>query len=219
MVVSQLINQSIPALDLLDAVAFALESMEEYRIGQMAIVNNGQYVGLASENILLESPDDRVLLSRLLPQHQDHYCLENQHIYECIGLVQQHQLEVIAVLDESLNYLGTVQTNDLYREFIAMTGNKESGAILVLNLQRRDYSLSEICRLIEQNDIKVISSFYSDSNDEFGQLTLKLNGREISGVVATLERFGYSISATYSSEALQSTERDRLDMLMHYLNI
>jgi CBS domain-containing protein len=221
MLAHQLINHTIPALDPTSSVSFALESMDDYRIGQMIIANQGQYLGLLSEDVLLESLDDSMPISRLIPQFRDVYCLENQHVLECISLVQIHQLEAIAVLDESLQYLGTISSNDLYRELATIIGSKEIGATLVLSLSKRDYSLSEICRLIEQNETKVISSFYNEASNgqNQGYLTLKLNRQQISGVVATLERFGYKIESVFSSDPIQTSERDRLDMLIHYLNI
>jgi hypothetical protein len=87
-------------------------------------------------------------------------------------------------------------------------------------MSNRDYSMTEISRLVESNNVKIISSYFSGAAygalDE-ATLTLKLNRTEISPVVATLERFGYSVEGVFASTALESPDRHRLDLLLRYL--
>lgn len=221
MIASQLVNHSLPTLRPQDTVALAIDCMEEFRIGQLALVEHNVYQGIISENTLLDIPNDQLPLNGILSNYQQTYCFENQHILECVSLAQKHQLEVVPVLDEGLQYLGTIATTELYQTFISLMDTQELGAILVLSLQSRDYSLSEITRLIEQNDTKVISSYFNASGDNSsnGSLTLKLNKTSISGVVATLERYGYTITSVFANDFIQTPDRERLDMLLHYLNI
>jgi hypothetical protein len=52
------------------------------------------------------------------------------------------------------------------------------------------------------------------------KLTLKINQEDLSRIVATLERFGYRVIARYQENRTDPTnEKERLDMLMRYLNI
>jgi acetoin utilization protein AcuB len=52
------------------------------------------------------------------------------------------------------------------------------------------------------------------------KLTLKINQEDLSRVIATLERFNYRIIARYQeSRTDPNNEKERLDMLMRYLNI
>jgi len=85
----------------------------------------------------------------------------------------------------------------------------------------KDYSLSEISRLIEAEDAKILSSSIKD--DDFDKtmlrLTLKINQIDLSRIVATLERFGYKIIARYQESNVTDNQKERLDILLKYLDI
>ena len=51
------------------------------------------------------------------------------------------------------------------------------------------------------------------------KLTLKINQLDLSRIVATLERFGYRVIGRYQEAPHDDDSKERLDMLMKYLNI
>jgi hypothetical protein len=95
------------------------------------------------------------------------------------------------------------------------------GGILVLSMDLVDYSLAEISRYIEENNAKVISSTMIEDPMDKGRikLTLKINQLDLARIVATLERFGYRVIAHYQANRVESNDKERIDMLMRYLNI
>ena len=50
------------------------------------------------------------------------------------------------------------------------------------------------------------------------RLTLKLNRRDITPLVSTLERFGYTIESAFANVPIESVDQERYDALMRYLN-
>ena len=56
-------------------------------------------------------------------------------------------------------------------------------------------------------------------NNESANLTLKINRENITSIVATLERFGYTVEASYAHEPVESIEQERYNMLMKYLSV
>jgi len=102
-----------------------------------------------------------------------------------------------------------------------MFANQATGGILVLSLKEIDYSLAEISRLIESNETKILSSFVAvdEYDSAMIKLTLKLNKTDLSRVIATLERFSYKIIAQFQETELLSNDKERLDLLLRYLNI
>jgi hypothetical protein len=96
------------------------------------------------------------------------------------------------------------------------------GGILVLSMDLLDYSLAEICRYVEENNAKVISSIMIEDPMDKGKIkiTLKINQLDLSRIVATLERFNYRVIGRYQEARTTNTgEQDRLDMLLKYLDI
>ena len=51
------------------------------------------------------------------------------------------------------------------------------------------------------------------------KLTLKINQDDLSRIVATLERFGYRVIARYRETKREDEGKERIDLLMRYLNI
>jgi acetoin utilization protein AcuB len=221
MLAAELIDPMLPALKPTDTVADALDWMQEHHLNQLVVADGGLYMGIVSEDLLLNLPDDQRPIDEVMRLAESIAAHENQHMLELIALVSEHRLDVLAVLNEAGEFMGTASTTELLRQFARDLGIQENGAILVLALDEHDYSLTEISRLVESNNMKITSSYYTSAAYgmvDHSRLTLKLNRRDITAVVSTLERFGYTIDAAFASVPIDSFDRDRLDALMRYLN-
>lgn len=220
MLAEELINSTTPVLRPYDSVGQAVDLMDEYGLRQLALVEEEEYKGLLSEDTLLSLPDDEKQLSDLnLPPNPVH-ATSFQHIFEVMGIATHYQLDTVPVLDEDNLYAGTILVSDMISKFANLLGVQEKGAVVVLKMANRDYSLTEISRLVESNSTKIISSFFSGA--EYGALdeatlTLKLNRTEVSAVVATLERFGYTVENVFGNSPVENPDRHRLDLLLRYL--
>jgi acetoin utilization protein AcuB len=146
--------------------------------------------------------------------------LENEHIFEVIRLMGDQRLTVIPVIDQEGNYQGLVTQNDLLRYFAHNASFTEQGAVLVLNMLRRDYSMSAISRIIEAENVKILSAFVTSSSDpEYVELTLKLDRNDLSRAIASLERHEYEVKETFGELERSDFIRERYDALMHYLDL
>jgi acetoin utilization protein AcuB len=221
MLAKDFVNHVLPVLKPSDTVADAMDWMEEFRVGQLVIVDGETYKGLVSHDGLVEHDEDTPL-EALQMDYSGVYVTPYQHLFEILSLTQQHALEAVAVINEDGFFEGTIVVKELLDEFAKSLGTQELGAVVEIAVENRSYSLSEISRLIESNDTKIISSYYSsgnEHNDFKSTLTLKLNRKDISHVVATLERFEYEVVAAYAFEAMDSPDKERYELLMKYLTI
>ncbi|GAB3998349.1 hypothetical protein GCM10028807_45800 [Spirosoma daeguense] len=221
MLAAELIDPMLPALKPTDTVGQALAWMEEYRIGQLVLTEQGEYRGILSEELLMDAVDDERPVSQVMRLFEQLYVQDDQHLLEVLGLATQHQVEVIAVLDEERQFIGTISVNELLKQFTQELGVQEGGAILILSINERDYSMAEISRLIESNNFKIISSYFTSAAygmPDKSRLTIKLNRRDVTPVIATLERFGYQIEAAFANTPIESIDQDRLNSLLRYLN-
>jgi acetoin utilization protein AcuB len=219
MTTAEIINHELPILKLSDTVGKALNWMEENRIGQLVVADESKYVGIVSEEMLMNYDESTQFFDVML-QYSEIYLFDYQHIYESLGLIAKHHLAIVGVVDEEQNFVGTITATDIYSKFAELLGSQEPGAVLVVAIKNRDYSLSEISRLIESDNAKIISSYFSGNNyDDSARLTLKINRENITSVIATLERFGYIVEASYAHEPIESLEQERYDMLMRYLSV
>jgi hypothetical protein len=87
-------------------------------------------------------------------------------------------------------------------------------------MPRRDYSLSNISHLVEDENVKILSAFVTSApNPEYIELTLKLDRTDLSRVISSLERHDYDVKETFGELERSDFLRERYDALMHYLNL
>ncbi len=221
MIAEELINQMIPPLKPTDQVMKARQWMEELRIDQLPVIEKESYMGLVSEEIILDLDRDDALVSDLRLSGKDIFVRYNQHFYDILRQASAHNVQMVAVVGEENNFLGVVTVNDTVYAIADSTAMQEAGGILVLLLDQRDYSLTEISRLVESNNAKILSvNIASDKeNPEKLRVTIKINKTNLNRIVATFERFNYRIIAKFQSGDNQDSDRDRINILLKYLDI
>ncbi|MBB6612904.1 CBS domain-containing protein [Pontibacter sp. Tf4] len=221
MIAEELINQMIPPLKLYDTVEKALRWMDEFRVNELPVVSNRKYLGMATEQDLVDLTDRNQTLKEVELDYQDVHVMHFQHFYDVMEAAIKNKIQVVPVLDEMQEYMGIITINDTLAAFGQMSALQGQGSILVLSMPERDYSLSQISRLIEEENTKILSAYVSpDELDPYNiKLTLKLNATDLSRIIATLERFQYRITAQFNDGNSFDVGKDRLDMLFKYLDI
>ncbi len=221
MIAEELINQMIPPLKLSDTPEKAVRWMEEFRVNQLPVVKLRQFLGLVTEEDILEAKIAHESLQTIPFGYEDVFVLNNQHFYNVMETAIKNKIQVVPVLDEQHEFLGVITVNDTISAFGQMSALQGQGGILVLSMNERDYSLTEISRLVETNNAKILSAYVApDEIDPFKiKLTLKINTGDLKRIIATFERFDYRITAQYQDTADDKDDQDRLDMLMRYINI
>ena len=221
MLARELISDVIPSLRLTDNGQKALNWMEIFRISHLPVVDNHIYTGLIADKTIY----DLNLNDEVMENCRDHmltpHVHANQHIYEVVSLVSELKLSVVPVLDSDHQYMGVITVNDLAHNFADLVAVKEPGGVLVLDLNPYDYSLSEIARIVEGNDAKILSFYVSKAqNSKEITVTLKVNQMDLSGIIQTFVRYNYSIRSVFMDESvLKHMYDDRFEMFMKYLNI
>jgi len=117
--------------------------------------------------------------------------------------------------------LGIVTIEDIVNAMSESSAIQSPGAIIILSINKIDYSLAEITRLVEENNAKVLSSYVkTDPNDSNKLLlTLKINVLESKRIIATFERFGYNIFAQFLEMEDAESHQDRLNLLLKFIDI
>lgn len=221
MVARELINHMIPPLKKGDPATKATAWMEKLRINQLPVIENGVYLGLISEELILEDNDDSKLVGEYELQGVSGVVNESQHFYDVLKIVSDYGVQLVAVLDDSEKFLGVISIKDTVTAFAQSAAVQSPGGILILSLKQIDYSLSEISRLVESNGAKILSSIVNDDMLDVNmiKLTLKINKTDLSSIIATFERFEYKIIAKFEDSEMESGDKERLDILFKYLDI
>jgi CBS domain-containing protein len=219
MIARELISHLIHPLRTSDTGEQALTYLQVYHLKHLPIVNNEQLLGTISEEDITTSPIDEAIGSFSLGLNKA-FVRDTDHLFEVMSVMADHKLTVIPVVDQKDNYLGLITLEDLIQYYARSFSFSEPGGIIVIELQKADYSLAEISRIIEGENAVILTSFLShDESTRMMYLTIKTNQKEIQHLQATLERFGYNIKATFSEEGYFESLQDHYDAFLHYLNV
>lgn len=220
MLAKELISDIVPPVKTSSTGFEALNFMEDFRVTHLPIVNNVDFLGLISDEDIFSMEDQNDSLGSSALSLFSPFVFEYQHIYEVIELVAKLKLTLVPVLNDRKEYLGSIVIQDLVEKFAIITAAEQPGAIIVLSMTSRDYYLSEIARLVEENDAKIISLYvYSNPDSTELDVTLKLNVFDLVAIVRSFERYDYQIKASFrDDDMLESLYRDRYEEFMRYLN-
>jgi hypothetical protein len=95
---------------------------------------------------------------------------------------------------------------------------KETGGIIVLEVNSIDYSMAQIAQIVESNNAKILSSYIMSSVDSTKlEVTLKINQVELSRIIRTFERYDYIIKESYQKSEGDEDIQNRYDALMNFL--
>ncbi len=101
---------------------------------------------------------------------------------------------MLPVLDNDHQYKGLITAEQVLKEIAGIFSLENPGGIIILEVNLNDYSMSEIARIIEANDTKILSSGVKIIPDSTKiEITLKLNVMNIEPVIQTFMRYNYNI--------------------------
>ena len=220
MTAKNVIAYDIPALTLEQTGRDAFHLLSDYHVKHLPVVHEGKLVGILSEEEIFNhklydpiSSYDFSLLRRLA-------VLEDEHIFEVMRIMGDQRLTIMPVADAQGNYKGLVDQNELLRYFAQSASFSEPGAVIVLHMPRRDYSMSTIARIVEDENVKILSAFVTSKQDPDNlELTLKLDRSDLAAVISSLARHEYKVMETFGELERSDHIKDRYDALMHYLNL
>ena len=220
MLAKDLITQDIPPLKTSDTGLKALTWMEEFKVSHMPIVNHIEFLGMISDADILDLNSPEAPLGTHTLSLSKPFVYENEHIYEVIKMIYKLNLSLIPVLDKDKRFVGTISIGYLIKSFAEMSSIKDPGGVLILEMNQNDYSLSEIARLVESNDAKILSTYITSLSESTKiEVTLKINRADLSAIMQTFNRYNYNIKASFHQDEFIDEMKDRFDSFMNYMNV
>lgn len=220
MLTRELSSQSLPFLRLHDKVYQALEMMNENHVAHLPVVDGDKFIGIISEQDLLQAENDNSSLDALEQSFSNISVKEDEHFLKAVQLAADNGLSVVPVVSEENELTGTVAYNDLLKfssEFMSLS---EPGGLIVLEMETNQYSFNDISKLVETTDAQ-ITQLNTSNDPETGmmQVTLRINKPDISDVVAAFQRHEYNVKYFFGEELYTNELRSNYDNLMNYLKI
>ena len=220
MLTRELLSQSLPSLRPADKVFQALQLMNDNHVTHLPITDDKRFIGIISEEDLLQAVNDNAELSSLEQSFSDISVKEDEHFLKAVQLAADNALSVVPVITEENELVGSLAYTDLLKYSSEFMSLNEPGGLIVLEMESNQYSFNEISKLVETNDAQ-ITQLNTSNNAETGmmQVTIRINKPDVADIVAAFQRYEYTIKYFFGEELYTNELRSNYDNLMNYLKI
>jgi len=219
MLSSQLIQTTYPILNLLDKVAFALQLMDDYDVVHLPVASEEKFAGMISKEELLDA-DETISIATLQEFFINKSAKATEHFMSAVKIAAENNLSLVTIVNDEAEIIGSTSEREILTTLNTFIGNEEPGGIIVLEIDRRNYSFGEISRLVETNDAYITQlNTLTEATTGLVLVTIKVNKIEISDIVATFQRFDYAVRYFFGEEQYTNELKDNYNHLMAYLNI
>ncbi len=220
MSVQKIISYEVPTILPGDTGDTAMRLMEENNIEHIPVVANKQYLALLKQEDMLEwdTPEQPVSASDFL--RYSPAVFTEAHAYDALRLAYNQHLSVIPVVDNDNKYVGAATYETLVNYIAEQSGLDSPGGVIVLEIKPLDYSLYEIARIAESEEVSIISTqLHTNHVTKMLELTIKTNRNNLESLASTYDRFGYHVKELYGERSNKEDMMDRYNLLMAYINM
>jgi CBS domain-containing protein len=195
-----------------------LNLMDELRVNDLPVVENGLFLGLANESDFLNAEVYQGEIQAELDL-LNVSVLPDSHVLDVLKVISQNDVTVVPVVDEGNNYLGSITSADLLDHLAEMLGVMREGGIIVLQVFERDHSIQQIARIIEENNAKILSLSVVPASEGNLEMHIKIDLPDLNPILQSLERFNYNVLSKFQASQFDDELKDRYNELMRYLNM
>jgi acetoin utilization protein AcuB len=219
MLVQELIYSTFPSISFEDTAGFALQLMDEYEVQHLPVVNDEKYIGLISKDELLDVEENSPISASAA--HLIKVSVPaREHFLTAVRICNEQNLSLVPIINEQLELQGLITPNDLVRATAIFNSVDARGGFIVLEMDKANYSFGELNKLVETNDANIVQlNTYTDNVSGAFIVSIKINKFEVSDIVATFQRYDYTIKYYFGEELYENELKENYDLLMNYLKM
>ena len=218
MPLNQFIINDIQPFEVETPTAELQEVFNQLTYSHVPIQKDGIYLGCLSEtDVYCFEANQKV--SDILYAIEGFFVRDNTLWLDVLDRFAVNDSNIIPVLDAKNNYLGYYQMVDIISMFNKMPFFSEAGGTIIVEKSQNDYSFSEICQILESNNVKLLGVFISNFNNGAAQITIKTQNTGLSAVFESFRRYGYNIVSGHEDDTFVKTLKERSSYLDRYLNL
>ena len=213
-------DSNIPRLNLQDSIKTALKYISEFNFTHYPVVSDDKYLGLISKEHLLMQTDQQLDVETLKSHFLPAQVRDNLHFLNAVNISIQFETNTVPVINEEGGLSGVIPSTVLLKALANFSGAHEIGGIIVLQMDRIHFSISEISRIVESNDCTILH-LNSNIDPLTGKLsvTIHVNKKDIHAIVVTFRRYDYDVIYQYGDELIAQEIHNNYMNLMNYLDL
>ena len=217
---NELINHAIPQLQLQDSISRALQLIQEYRLTHLPVVSGNKYLGMIGEDDLFDAGQENSSIGILQDNFITMAVREEEHFLTSLNCCNLFETNIVPVINQQNELMGIITATDLLKALGSYSGSNEMGGIIVIEMDRSRFAISEISRIVESNDATILHlNTTFNAENSLLTVTLQLNKKERATIVSSFERYEYTIVNYFGDEKFENEIHSNYRHLMSYLDI
>jgi acetoin utilization protein AcuB len=220
MLLKQLISPEVPITTPTDTIDYIASLFFASELCQLPVIDKDKYLGLIDAKEIAELKNNPEELNPRLYENLRPAISTNAHPYEALRILHHHQIGILPVLNDENEYIGSLTKDGLLTYLIENINIDVNGGIIVLEMEPRNYSLAEIARICENEQVLILGAQAKTNNSTSKlEVTIKTNSTDLSAIVQAFERYQYTVLDTYGDQKIENDTSDRYKLLMNYINM
>jgi acetoin utilization protein AcuB len=220
MLASELLTPDFPVMKPDDSLHKAIDVFLELCICHVPVVSETGLEGILPIDLVMDYQESGKKISDFKSDYIHINALIEQHGLDIFEMMAKYEITAIPVLDQSNQYVGCITSATLMNNLSNYYSFKHAGGIIDLSVGIRDYDLSEISRIVESNNAKILILYMdTDAQNEQYKITIKVDTLDLGRILAAFERFKYTIDYSHPSAQQKDELRERYDLMMKLFDL
>ncbi|MDO4762848.1 MAG: CBS domain-containing protein [Flavobacteriaceae bacterium] len=215
MLIQNYIAKDFPIYDLSILAKEALFDAQSFEFSHIFVQKNGVFQGAIGKEFLEENQEKT--LSELLIYAERFAVLYSNTILDSIKLFHIFNANVVPVINENEEYQGYIAWDSIVCELSKYPLFSEQGALLMVEVARKNYTMMEIAQIVEQNYGKLYGAFINEMNENFVRITMRISNENLTSIGETFERYGYTIIRKFYNDEKEELLKNRYQFMQKYL--
>jgi len=196
-----------------------LSIINDVNYSHIPILHNNKLIGnIAKEDINgIENTANKI--GELEYLYEPFFAKSSDTLLQLFSNFAIHNTNILPVIDDSNNYIGYLDLNDLLSCFANTPFLSAEGSIIQLEKKNSEYSMSEICQIVESNSNTILGFFIFEQTEESTKVTIKVKSLNINEIIQTFRRYDYTILNNHNEDSYLDGLKKRSEYFIKYLNI
>jgi len=216
--IEDIIKTDVSPLYINESGINSLSIMDQLKVNQLPVIDlQKNFLGIINDEIIMELEDLNDPLFVLKKKFDFKFILRGSHLFEAMKIISQNNLVNLPVVDKNYNYIGLISIIDVLKAFNIYDDYISNKFIIVISSTQKNYILSEIYRIIEDNN-GIVNKFWRVIKNDKVELNLIIDSERKERIIRALERYNYKISACFFDYDIKDNFEDNFESLYKYLN-
>ncbi|NJB82105.1 CBS domain-containing protein [Wenyingzhuangia aestuarii] len=196
-----------------------LELFNDISYSHIPVTHQKKLLGNVAKEDLMCIDDKSQKLAELEYLYEFFFAKLSDSLLELFSNFAVNNTSILPIVDDDNNYAGYLDINDLLDCFADTPFLSTEGNIILLQKNTKEYSMSEICQIVESNSNTVLGCFLFDQTEETTKITLKVQSLNINELIQSFRRYDYYILNDLTEDSYLESLKKRSEYFIKYLNI